>query len=293
MASSSPALRALLTGLIDYAGLFPPAALPMDEAVQAFATYRRGGDEWVLGRFVVPVTRLAEFSAAAAPLFDEDGPWRLSVLATPADASQIDAFNAAHAGRALIDCVEGKATTAEEVAAMATLKAPGRQLFVELPLNASTDALVKAVAAHGLFAKMRTGGITADAFPSAGAVVLFLDSCVRHGVPSKATAGLHHPVRGEYRLTYAPDSATGTMFGFLNVICAAMLIGHGLPIHDAIALLEERDPKAFRLGADGIGWRDWLVPIADIRHARVNATNSFGSCSFVEPLNDLKRLAFL
>jgi hypothetical protein len=287
------AVEALLTGLIDYAGLFPPAALGMPEAVEAYATYRRGADAWALGRFVLPAARLEEFAAAASPHLGEGARWRLSVLAGAADAPRIAAFNLAHAGRAVIDSIEGKATTAEEVAALAVLKAPGRQLFVEVPLGASPDALLRALAAHGMSAKMRTGGVTAEAFPTAEAVALFLEGCVRAGVASKATAGLHHPLRGEYRLTYADDSASGTMFGFLNVMCAALLIGQGLPTADAIGLLEERDARAFRFGDDGIRWRDWRVPLADIANARLHATNSFGSCSFAEPIHDLKTLALL
>ena len=83
------------------------------------------------------------------------------------------------------------------------------------------------------------------------------------------------------------------MFGFLNVMCASMLIGDGLPMQDAVALLDERDPTAFHVSDDGIRWRDWLVPVADIRAARARAANSFGSCSFEEPIHDLKQLAML
>ncbi len=293
MATSSRSIRALLTGLIDYAGLFPPAALGMADAVRAFAAYRESDDAWALGRFVLPASRLDEFAAEARGRFAEGSVWRLSVLAAASDAPAIEAFNVAHAGRAVIDTIESKAASTAEVEALVVLKATGRMVYVELPLNAQTDELIAAIARTGLRAKIRTGGVTAEAFPSAAAVVQFLTSCAAAGVPFKATAGLHHPLRGEYRLTYAPDSASGTMFGFLNVMCAGMLVGHGIPTREAIALLEERDPTAFHVGDDGIRWRDWLVPFADIANARTNSANSFGSCSFEEPINDLKRLTLL
>lgn len=291
--TTTRAIEELLAGLIDYAGLFPPAALGMPEAVRAYAEYRRGAERWALGRFVLPASHLAEFSEAFAPFAGEGAPWQLSVLAGATDAPAIDAFNLAQRGRAVIDTIESKANRVEEIAALAALNGEGRFIYVEIPLGPTMETLIAEIAGQGFRAKMRTGGVTADAFPTAESVARFLELCAKAGIASKATAGLHHPVRGDYRLTYAADSATGTMFGFLNVVCAAMLIGHGLPNHEAIALLEERDPKAFRAGDDGIRWRDWLVPMADIKNARAGSTNSFGSCSFAEPIHDLKQLTLL
>ena len=94
--------------------------------------------------------------------------------------------------------------------------------------------LVAAIARRGGRAKMRTGGVTAEAFPTAAQVLRFLRACTEARVPFKATAGLHHPLRAEYRLTYAPDSPRGTMFGFLNVFLTAVLLRHGLSDKDAL-----------------------------------------------------------
>lgn len=292
MSAPPRALHALLDGLIDYAGLFPPAALRMPDAVAAYDRYRQGADAWALGRFVVPAARLSEFAEAAAPLL-AGAPWKLSVLATAADAPALDAFDAAYTGRAVIDCVEGKAVTAAEIEALAPLGDTGRQLFVEIPLGEATARLVPALAAARCRAKIRTGGVTADAFPAAADVARFLHACAAAGVPCKATAGLHHPIRGEYRLTYASDSALGTMYGFLNVMCAALLVGEGMPEAETIALLEERDAAAFSIDAHGIRWRHWFIPAERIGRGRAVGAASFGSCSFEEPLSDLRALALL
>ena len=77
------------------------------------------------------------------------------------------------------------------------------------------------LSAAGARAKVRTGGVTEGAFPASHALARFIQSCADAGVPFKATAGLHHPLRGEYRLTYEPGSPHGMMFGFLNVFLAA------------------------------------------------------------------------
>src|SRR3982074_1837462 len=76
---------ALLRDLIDYAGLFPPASLAMATSVANYDLYLRSEWSWILGRFIVPVARLAEFEEARAGLPTPTSgtgltTWRLSVL---------------------------------------------------------------------------------------------------------------------------------------------------------------------------------------------------------------------
>jgi hypothetical protein len=117
-------LQALLTGLVDYAGLFPPAALAMPDAVREYAGHRAGEHAWMLGRFVLPVTRLPEFEAAAEPLLPREPSraWRLSVLASPDLDETVrlaGEFNCRHAepgaGAVVADVLELKATSAAEI----------------------------------------------------------------------------------------------------------------------------------------------------------------------------------
>ena len=78
-----PVVDALAAGLVDYAGLFPPASLDMATAVRNYAAYRAASQRRMLGRFIVPVSRLPEFAAAAAGLLPtgrSDSPWRLAAL---------------------------------------------------------------------------------------------------------------------------------------------------------------------------------------------------------------------
>lgn len=281
-------LRSILTERIDYAGLFPPAALAMADAVANFAAYREGADAWALARFVLPVVRLEEFEAVAAPHL-RGAPWRLAVLAQPTDADAIHAFNGRMRGRAHIDTVESRAATVDDIAALAPL-ASIAATYVELPTRDDPTPLVAAVAAHGLRAKVRTGGVTADAFPAAANVARFLVACVRSNVMLKATAGLHHPLRGEYPLTYEAHAARATMFGFLNVFLAASLARRGMDAAALTELLEERDPGAFRVTDDHLEWRGHVVATDALASDREGLAVSFGSCSFREPLDDLSAL---
>lgn len=274
----------LLDGLVDYAGLFPPAALDLPAAATEYERHRRGADAWMLGRFVLPASRLSELEPPVG--------WRLSALLGPdvaSDAAAVDAFNAAQAGRALVDAVELKAASAQEVERVLAAAPRGATAYVEVPLDGALDASLDAIQAHGGRAKARTGGVTAAAFPSAEAVVRFLEGCARRSLPFKATAGLHHPVRSEQALTYAPDAPRGVMHGFLNLLAATALLTAGQPRETALEAIEERDPAAFAPVNGAPAWRGRRLDVAAVR-ARFSG---FGSCSFAEPVADLRALGLI
>ncbi|HEY4131305.1 MAG TPA: hypothetical protein VGM50_11850 [Gemmatimonadaceae bacterium] len=294
------ALRALLAGIVDYAGLFPPAALDMSSAVRNYAQYRSESEAWMLGRFVLPASRLDEFSAARAALVDErDSSWRLAVLLGPdavSDLERAHRFNEANGGAsaaAVIDVVEGKFTTPESIAAVGERARPEFTLFAEIPIEGDSSTLMDAIAAAGVNAKIRTGGVTADAFPSPELIVRFIRRCVDAKVTFKATAGLHHPLRAEQRLTYATDAPRGVMYGFLNVFLVSAYIEFGMSDADAHELLLDGDPEAFAFTDASIAWRGRNLSAAQLRLARDVVATSFGSCSFREPVDDLHELSIL
>ncbi|HYR28329.1 MAG TPA: hypothetical protein VEU30_07670, partial [Thermoanaerobaculia bacterium] len=197
-------LRVLLDGLIDYAGLFPPAALTMQDAVRNYARYRDGEYAFALGKFVVPKERVKE----VPPEFP------LSILGVD-EVKTIE----------LDECRPGT--------------------YIE-----TTDlSLIPELKRRGLRAKIRTGGLTADAFPTPESVAAFIRACREAEVPFKATAGLHHPLRCVKPLTYEPNAAVGTMHGFLNVFLAAAMVDA------AEAVLAETDASAFTFDDDGVTWR--------------------------------------
>jgi hypothetical protein len=264
---TATSLRVLLEGLIDYAGLFPPAALSMQDAVQNYARYREGEHAWALGRFVVPEDRAHEVP--------EEFP--LTVLWSGGLQAADDS-----AGLKPGSPLETKAASIDDITRIASV-ANGRTIYVEL-----TDlALIPHLAQHGLRAKIRTGGITADAFPAIENIAAFLRACKQHDVPFKATAGLHHPLRCIRPLTYDADAPTGTMHGFLNVFLAAALLDHAQDV------LREDDSHAFTFDDEGVAWRGQRVSTNDLASMRQNFATSFGSCSFEEPIGDLRALQLL
>ena len=297
------ALEALLRESIDYAGLFPPAGLGMAQAVANYASYRTGPHAWALGRFVVPASRLVELEQAVDGLLQRSPSsdrWRIAALLGTDPAREFEAigeFNcpdvANGLGLAAVDVVEAKADSPEAVEQLLSRVPSDLQPYIEIPVASDPVPLAAAVARAGGRLKVRTGGITADAFPPAADLVRVLRAARDAGVPFKATAGLHHPLRAEYRLTYEPGSPCGTMFGFLNLFLAAAFLGAGLDDAAAERLLEERDRNAFHFDADGVEWRGQRLDLDRIRRSRESTIISFGSCSFTEPIDDLHSLGLL
>jgi hypothetical protein len=296
------ALQTLLINAIDYAGLFPPAKLPMRSTVENYAAYVTSGSSWMLGRLIVPVARLDEFESEAALLLPGSGmkPWHISVLSTGShsnDLARIRAFNDRYSPedgepRAIIDAIEGKAATPDDISAAKELAA-AMPLYIEVPLETDSGHLLDAIARIGARAKGRTGGVAEDSFPRSTHLARFMKTCIDAKIPFKATAGLHHPIRGRYRLTYEKNSASGMMYGFLNVLLTAAFLFAGLPIDDAVRVLEEKAVDAFHFEETSVAWRGYHVSIGNIRKTRKLAATAFGSCSFVEPLEELRELRLL
>jgi hypothetical protein len=205
-------------------------------------------------------------------------------------------FNRHHLGRsrdghAVIDVAELKASTVDEIEHQRAALPRFFVTYFEIPHKGDISELLKAIARVGARAKIRTGGVSPEAFPRSSEIIDFIVACRREGVAFKATAGLHHPLRGEYKLTYEPDAPTGTMYGFLNVFIAATLVQAGAAADAALAVLEERDPNAFTFTGDAILWRGERIDARDIAASRHDFAIAFGSCSFREPVDELDALA--
>jgi hypothetical protein len=295
------AVDALLSGLVDYAGLFPPASQGMREALENYASYREGEDRSALGRFIVPVSRLKELETVGRDLLPRgpgSEPWRLSVLVSGdirAASDEMRDFNSRHSagspdGHAMIDVAELKAATFDEIEDQRSEIPRAFTPYFEIPTKGDVLRLVRKIAMVGARAKVRTGGVTPDSIPPAGEVIAFIAACRREAVPFKATAGLHHPIRGSYRLTYAPDSPVATMYGFLNVFVASALVNEGESEDVALAALEASDRHAFAFEDDAIVWRGRRIASREIEQSRRMLAISFGSCSFREPIDELAPL---
>jgi len=288
-------LRALLRELVDYAGLFPPAGLPMEQAVRNYARYRVGQYARALGRFVTSIARLDEFETAFAGLPPQTGCWRIAALLGDnprADFASIQAFNERHAEVVMIDVIEAKTPSAAQISALDQLLPADITAYCEIS-QVQPAPLLSLIHRAGLRAKIRTGGLTAEAFPPIDALVDFLSSCASEQIAFKATAGLHHPLRCNRPLTYEPHAASSTMHGFLNVFLAAVLARRGAPQPAIREMLEADDGTEFKFSDTSLEWRNLSLSLHELADTRANFAISFGSCSFEEPISDLQQLHLL
>jgi hypothetical protein len=292
-------LEALLSGVIDYAGLFPPARLDMRHALADYVRYSRGPEAWIMTRFVCTASRLDELRQEIESQQPAD-PVPVAVIGTMSsdangweDALQSDAesmtdFSEQAAEAAEIEAYEIRVPDHEKIKRyVGDLKGfDEAEIYVELPWSDEIPASLTVIADAGYSAKFRTGGISASAFPSVEQVAGVLHDALSTEVAFKLTAGLHHPFP-----TIDPETGGSTQ-GFVNVLVAAALIySEDLSRTQASAILQD-NPESFKFDADGLSWngfRAGLEAIAEMRHEFIG----FGSCSIDEPLGDLRSVGLL
>jgi hypothetical protein len=299
-------LRALLDQAIDYAGMFPPCSLALEPALQNHASYVRSPEAWMLNGFVLPVE---QFDAARELLSNFDPRYSLRVAALGRKTASADAFldaleDAATAIRSfskydtdLVSISHLEMFLPDDVDSASVQKA--RAIVGELPVfweapPETAEQTIELIAGHisdeevaAFGYKLRTGGVTADAFPTSAQIAHALVTRGTVQLPMKFTAGLHHPIR-QFR-----DEVKTKMHGFLNVLGAAVLAAeHQWDAEQAVMMLEDENPRSFLFTDDFFAWREWQIDVERL-HYRRKFVRSFGSCSFDEPRDDLRALGFL
>lgn len=305
-------LRALLTELIDYAGLFPPARLPLDQAIRNYAHYRQEPDAWMLGRFIVPAARLEDLESYHDELFGVNPPFAFSVLGRGGDSlteflsylrddlRDIAAFRKRHGTRVTVDVLETRlpqelidpGQPESTLSLFKTVRVfPRVFLFPFCEAPGRSEELLEQLAhmpSESIGFKLRCGGLEASAFPSSEQVAAALHGCLNAGVPFKATAGLHHP------LPRFDAGVAARMHGFVNVFLAGVLAySRNLAPEQIRQLLDEDRADHFAFTNKGASWQKQRATTAEIAAARREFVRSFGSCSFDEPREDLRRLGWL
>ncbi len=283
------ATKVLLENLIDYAGTFPPAGLTLAAAISNYARDTASADSWLLGRLIVPASGLGDFADIVKSF--RPAICKLSVVLGPQRGSieEAIAFIEQRTDCGQVLSIEFPPLKPDEIRACKGTVPDGIEVFFETPLDADLDKRISAIADAKGMAKIRTGGLMAGAIPGAEGLVRFMTMCEDAGLAFKATAGLHHALRGSYPLTYEPASPEATMHGFLNVAVAAALVHADADPSEAADALAEGSSNAFQFGESGLLWRDRTLSTDDLAAART-FFRSFGSCAFGEPIGELRAL---
>ena len=299
-------LRALLAHSIDYAGMFPPCSLGLEPALTNQAEYVRSLDAWMLGAFVLSTE---QFDATKQLLsqFDAQHPLRVAALGPKtasteaflealddADAAirslsrhNVDLISISHLEMFLPQDID--LTSLQEAKSIlgdlpVFWEAPPDRAEQTIALLAESNS-DSDLATFGY--KLRTGGVTTDAFPTSMQIAKALVTPATHQLPLKFTAGLHHPLR-QYR-----EEVETKMHGFLNVLGAAVLAAeHRWDANQTAIMLDEENADSFSFTDDFFAWREWRIDTKRLQYRR-GFVVSFGSCSFDEPRDDLRALGFL
>ena len=285
--------RALMAGAVDYAGLFPPAQLPLADALAEYRRALAGADAWMLGRFIVPAVQLPALADAVVRDAHDGRGWTVSAIVREhmdEDAAAVQAFNQRAANlHVRVDTIECRPSSSDSITWLAKTFSPAFTVHVEVGVGPTAPDDLRVVARHQLRAKVRTGGLAPDAFPAPASLVAFIESARDVGVPFKATAGLHHAMRGAYPLSDEIGAQSATMHGFVNLMLATATVGERLPTTTAAALLTRTDHSALVFDDERVRWGDVELSIDAIGRMREAQCVSFGACSFREPADEYRR----
>ena len=285
--------RALMAGAVDYAGLFPPAQLPLADALAEYRRALAGADAWMLGRFIVPAMQLSVLADAVVRDAHDGRGWTVSAIVREhmdEDAAAVQAFNQGAANQHVrVDTIECRPSSSDSITWLAKTFSPAFTVHVEVGVGPTARDDLRVVARHQLRAKVRTGGLAPDAFPAPESLVAFIESARDVGVPFKATAGLHHAMRGAYPLSDELGAQSATMHGFVNLMLATATVGQRLPTTTAAALLTRTDHSALVFDDERVRWGDVELSIDAIGRMREAQCVSFGACSFREPADEYRR----
>lgn len=292
---ASLSIHALLKGAVDYAGLFPPASLSLEKAVENYSAYRSGPYAWMLGRLILPAYRLPQLGAMVSNAVKNGSPWQISALVGIELESDIEfaaKFNRDFIRYASVETIELAPELHTKIETLNSIFFKDCALYLEI-LLASSPSFLQNLTHKGARAKIRTGGTKPEAIPSTHDIASFIVNCVKAKLPFKATAGLHHPLRSVRPLTYERNAVSGEMHGFINVFLAATAAMSGEQIDVVNEILADTNASSFSFTDSAARWRQISFPTTILRETRNKLLHSFGSCSFVEPVDDLTSLGWL
>jgi hypothetical protein len=310
-------LRALLENAVDYAGLYPPAALDLPTAFANYMHHQDSPHSWMLGRFVVGADKL---SALASLVAERNGSMRPMSLAVVMRAGEVAAefgdrfaedlqrlreVQSTTTSMPSADAIEVKVPNADplewlqgfQLTAIPAASWLQANLFFEVGFAGDWERRMRRLRAEASEAfgrrtgfKLRCGGLNPAAIPSSLQIAEFMAACKSMGGDWKATAGLHHPLPTD------DPSLGATMHGFVNLFTAALV--HQFDKGDErlermTKVLEDRDSDSWTFTDEAMSWRDFSVKTSSISTARKHLAVSFGSCSFDEPTEDLAALGWL
>jgi hypothetical protein len=325
-------VRALLAGIIDYAGMFPPVKLPLEQAFQNYLRYRTEAKTWMLGCFVCPVGQLAKLQVLSEEITSPGTTFAISVLGSGgsegaefltnfrADLETIGDVSRQLCRHAVVDVMEVRFPS-DTIATLAKTKDFGLfanvsdnaewlgpkalTLYFEMslapPWRDSVDGLIAAAEAlkdwNTTQERSRLGpvGLKLRCGGLEKAAFPTLEQ-VAHTITKcrEARVALKFTAGLHHPLRHYDAGVQTHMHGFLNVFGAGVLAHvHQLNEEQVQQILADEDPANFAFTDEGFRWNEFTASTEEIAVIRREFLISFGSCSFDEPQGDLRALGLL
>ena len=298
---------AFFESIIDYAGLFPPAKLSLNQALKNYRRYIHGEDNWILSHFIIPQDLLSELNDDLLAGFTAEEPLRISLISSnPANdlkdaIASIDKFK----NRVVIGSIETKISADdnwleifEQNQRALEREKLGFHIYYELAEAENWDVTMPRLIENlGRFAenalspvafKLRCGGVESQMIPSCERVAQAIIACREAMLPLKFTAGLHHPFR------HFNKKLEAYFHGYANLFLGAMLAHEKkLSVAQLSRMIKETENQNVLVNDDSFSWLGYNISTETIRELRKKSIISFGSCSFIEPIEDARRLGWL
>ena len=276
--AAHPAERALFARLVDDAAVFPPARLPLGDAVRAHLAHRTSGYADLVGPLLVPASAAAQLLEVVAGL-DVGAPLAVGVIARP--GTDLALVEEALTTLGAVPAVEVASVEMAWVPSWRDADVAGLPLSLEVPRGAAMADAIADISADAsdavrLQAKLRTGATETWAWPDEAELARFVRTSIDHDVGFKLTGGLHHAVRADHETT---DGGTDPQHGFLNVLVATRWALNGDEVDELVPLLAERDPGVL-LG------HVTRMSAADAAIVRAFFT-AYGCCDVSDPVGEL------
>lgn len=299
-------LKELLSGILDYAGVYPPAKLDFTSSYTNYCTYRNSPKAFMLGSFVCPITNLEDLRASQTP----ESPIDVSVIASAAQNQEnffrqlesdvekttsyfshaIPSHNL-YSFEVRLMSYDTDIQKCEKVLNKLYSINKNTKLFLEVPFldgwENSVLEMISRISEQTLCnAKIRTGGLNQNSFPTVKQLQQFIYACANNELPFKATAGLHHPI------THWDDEIKVIMHGFFNVFISAICMYHNYEHEIVEKILSSQNTSDFQFYDEYAVICDNKITLEEIQQGRTFAL-SFGSCSLDEPVEHLVSLGYI
>jgi hypothetical protein len=294
-------IELLVDNLIDYAGLFPPAQLSLDDTIENYITYTSSRHSHMLAKLILP-ENLIEEAYLKLKQIKLPNKIPISLLTNNVSKNLNDfhkysaVFNLENIEEKISDIKDLEKSVSE--ASSHTNEHNSLRVFFELDGVLLRDTWEKEIIqqleilnkynSNQIGLKIRCGGVTPDLTPKTERLAEYLKLSANIEIPIKFTAGLHHPLYSYHQ------SFSGFMHGFLNVYLATFFAYKcKINTSEIIKILEAKSLNDFKFSDKFIRWQSYEIANTDISILREKRVFSFGSCSFDEPIDDLRSLGLL